>query len=80
MLTSQIITNGSSSSEGKSVDARDVMKRVGTEVLCPLQVYQSENDHDNCKVFLNLEIRGLSHSFLIVESLPNSLDHEILIP
>ena len=56
------------------------MKRVELEILCPLQVYSSSRDQDRCHVFLNVEMRGLSHTFFLVESLSNNMDHEILIP
>lgn len=76
-LNSQILLNAA----GRVKDnVKDLMRPVQTEILCAVQVYSAEKASDLCHVFLDVEARGLSFSFLMVESFENKMDHEILVP
>lgn len=67
--------------DGKEIgNVNKIMKNVETEVLCTLQVYSQEEGTDSCLVYLDLEARGLSFTFLKVESFKDEIDHEILTP
>ena len=51
-----------------------VLQNVEREVICPPIMQET------CQVYIDIEIAGLSVSFLLIDSLPSEMDHEILMP
>ena len=51
-----------------------ILENAEREVICPA------NMEERCQVYIDIELAGLSVSFLLIDSLPSEMDHEILMP